>query len=742
VTNDADPYKIFQAYPESLLAINQNNCRSMARSNCASVARPSPNCKLNDVTKTLNSNDTNFFKLVKRKSKWSNRNQISHKIITNKPAPVVNRFQTLMSKRYNSNKFNQSQSRSDYSNKSLKVCLWNAQSLRNKTEIVKDFRHEFDIDMFLLVETWIKEKDIVEIGELENDGECYLLHSPRVDRPGGGVGCLVKSGLKVTKNSRPTKKSFEYIELELHHNGRKIIIVIIYRPEPTSKNKYSLSNFYDEFSSLLAHYNAFQDEIIFTGDFNFHMNKIDDGKTKRFQSILDMFDLVQHVSSATHKEGNILDLVITRKNSLINKISVGDLLSDHSCIMFNLQLTETSRAKKSVSSRNLRDIDLKKFKTDISHTVSHKIKDGSTEYLMELVNKYNSINSVLNSHAPVKHKLITERKPTPWTIGDIKSLKTDKRKAEKRWRKSKLESDWQLFKEKRNALNMKLFKLKAEDLSAKISKTKGNSKAMFKVLNSSMNRKQELPLPHHNDPKILANEFNTFFDNKIKTIRSNLSSSSTTPGNQSKIYQGPKLSEFKMLSQQEVKELINEMPTKHCDLDPMPSGLVKDCSDELLPIITEIVNLSLKLGVMPSNLKHALVKPLLKKMGLELNKKNYRPVSNLSFLSKVIESAVIKQYTDHLRLNDLHDLRQSAYKKYHSTETLLIKIHNDLMTKMGNGEISMLVLLDLSAAFDTIDHNILINRLESRYGVSGSALKWFKSYLSNRSQSVVIKCHF
>jgi hypothetical protein len=194
-----------------------------------------------------------------------------------------------------------------------------------------------------------------------------------------------------------------------------------------------------------------------------------------------------------------------------------------------------------------------------------------------------------------------------------------------------------------------------------------------------------------------------------------------------------------MLLPQEVKELINEMPTKHCDLDPMPSGLVKDCSDELLPIITEIVNLSLKLGVMPSNLKHALVKPLLKKMGLELNKKNYRPVSNLSFLSKVIESAVIKQYTDHLRLNDLHDLRQSAYKKYHSTETLLIKIHNDLMTKMGNGEISMLVLLDLSAAFDTIDHNILINRLESRYGVSGSALKWFKSYLSNRSQSVVIK---
>ena len=139
---------------------------------------------------------------------------------------------------------------------------------------------------------------------------------------------------------------------------------------------------------------------------------------------------------------------------------------------------------------------------------------------------------------------------------------------------------------------------------------------------------------------------------------------------------------------------------------------------------------------MPDILKHALIKPLLKKLDLELIEKNYRPVSNLSFLSKLIEEAVIQQYSNHLAKNGINDLHQSAYKKFHSTETLLTKVKNDIQMKMDKGQVVMLVLLDLSAAFDTIDHDILINRLERRYGIKGTALKWFKSYLTNRTQSV------
>ena len=113
---------------------------------------------------------------------------------------------------------------------------------------------------------------------------------------------------------------------------------------------------------------------------------------------------------------------------------------------------------------------------------------------------------------------MTLRKPTPFTNADIKQLKTSKRKAERRWRRTGLENDWNVFKDKRNALNDHLNQLKAEDLRSKIQKTKGNSRAMFKILNSNLNRKQELPLPHHNNKTELANDFKMFFDEKIKKM--------------------------------------------------------------------------------------------------------------------------------------------------------------------------------------------------------------------------------
>ena len=95
--------------------------------------------------------------------------------------------------------------------------------------------------------------------------------------------------------------------------------------------------------------------------------------------------------------------------------------------------------------------------------------------------------------------------------------------------------------------------------------------------------------------------------------------------------------------------------------------MVKECIDEILPLITEIINTSLELGEMPSELKHAIIKPLLKKAGLALEEKNYRPVSNLSYISKLIEDVVVSQFTGHLEDNNINDIKQSAHKKVHST---------------------------------------------------------------------------
>ena len=138
-------------------------------------------------------------------------------------------------------------------------------------------------------------------------------------------------------------------------------------------------------------------------------------------------------------------------------------------------------------------------------------------------------------------------------------------------------------------------------------------------------------------------------------------------------------------------------------------------------------------------LKHAVVVPLLKKPSLDLDDlKNFRPVSNLSFVSKCLEKIVASQLKSHLKENNLAETFQSAYRSTHSTETALVKVHNDIMSSMGKQEVTVLVLLDLSSAFDTIDHDLLLQRLEHRLGIRGSALGWFRSYLLDRRMLVKI----
>jgi hypothetical protein len=169
----------------------------------------------------------------------------------------------------------------------------------------------------------------------------------------------------------------------------------------------------------------------------------------------------------------------------------------------------------------------------------------------------------------------------------------------------------------------------------------------------------------------------------------------------------------------------------------VPSNLIAQC-DALLPVITGIINLSLQSGCFLLSWKEALVHPLLKKISLEAMFMNFRPVSNLPFISKLAERAVLQQRHLHMVDNDLYPSVQSSYRRNHSTETALLKVKNDLLMNMNEQHVSLLVLLDMSAAFDTVDHRILLERLSSKFGFTGGASSWFHSYLSQRSQRIAI----
>ena len=174
-------------------------------------------------------------------------------------------------------------------------------------------------------------------------------------------------------------------------------------------------------------------------------------------------------------------------------------------------------------------------------------------------------------------------------------------------------------------------------------------------------------------------------------------------------------------------------------MDMFPSSLLKSCADIFAPIIARLCNLSFSTGTFPACYRTASITPLLKKDGLDPDDpSNYRPISNLNSISKIIERVFLSRLLPHVNKSTNFNNCQSAYRQYHSTETALLKILDDVYTAAGLHQPTVLIGLDLSAAFDTIDKATLIARLEKTFGISGCALEWIRSYLTNRSQHVRI----
>ena len=244
-------------------------------------------------------------------------------------------------------------------NKDLKVSLWNARSLGNKIDLVNDYLGSENLDLMFFTECWLKPDDI-QCRELENNGNFSFILNSRNGRPGGGVGCLYRSGLKVRKLETTPSMTFEHLALDL---DSKVIVLLVYRSEPSPKNRYTLSSFFSEFSDMIAGWQSDKRELLVLGDFNFHMNKPELSSTKKLKGILNMFNLNQLVSKPTHIAGNILDLVITHELShLVYNLKVDELLSDHNSILFDLKISQPKKPRKRIKYRKTCNMNLADFK--------------------------------------------------------------------------------------------------------------------------------------------------------------------------------------------------------------------------------------------------------------------------------------------------------------------------------------------------------------------------------------------
>ena len=267
----------------------------------------------------------------------------------------------------------------------------------------------------------------------------------------------------------------------------------------------------------------------------------------------------------------------------------------------------------------------------------------------------------------------------------------------------------------------------------------GNTRALFSTINNTL--KPPDALPPHLLTAAQCDNFMTFFNAKIENIHQTLTASDNYPPSHSlpTFSISSPLASFKLPTVSEIIRLISKSKSSTCQLDPLPTYLVKSCMSALSSLITDIIHSSLTSGVVPSSLKTAAITQTIKKPGADPNDlNNFCPISNLPFISKILERTVAAQLNKHLSHYNLSEQFQSPFRAHHSTETALMKITNYLLMASVSSLLSILVLLNLSAAFDTVSHDILLDRLAS-IGITDIPLAWLKCYLTGCTQFVQLK---
>ena len=489
-----------------------------------------------------------------------------------------------------------------------------------------------------------------------------------------------------------------------------------------------------------------KEHVIIWGDFNIHVEDSNDTIATEFLDLMNSMGFEQLINFPTHKSGGTLDLVFVRDTNIIYDTTVYNncndiLLSDHFLIEMCLQCKisptneRTAYLFRPISSINTDEFSEQLYKTLLSINASS---------LDDRVNKFFlATHDILNKHAPLQTRFSNTRTKSFYHV-EIDDAKRCKRRAERRFNKTKQGCDKHAFNLAARNLVRVVKEKTNEYYSDRLYKARGDSKATYGVINHLLNRTKKKTLPNHLEVTELAGTFEDFFCSKIKRLCDSMKCTTGTKTTLRNCVNIPTFEKFDVVSGTDLQTVMDSVKFKYSTIDDIPVEVLKPAMNAASEFILNVVNESLQNGVFPKLLKNSHVIPIAKSKKQEdaNSLANYRPISHISIISKILEKCVLFQLLQHLKNNNLLIMHQSAYRSYHSCETALLKVQNDILSTIDANTNVLAVLLDFSAAFDTISHEKLFQKLNEQYGISGTVMQWFKSYATDRTFQVKIEQYY
>ena len=526
-------------------------------------------------------------------------------------------------------------------------------------------------------------------------------------------------------------------------NASPFIIVAWYRPPSVPISCF------ESLEENLRFLDRENKEIIILGDTNCDFSlptPSNANHSSHLREIYDLFgfrQLIEEPTRITLHSSSLIDHIATSEYRNISESGViKTSLSDHFLIYCIRKFRGgVKRQHKCITSRQLKNFDKTTFLSDLSEVNWEEIIANASDS-DDAVRGWTTIFSlILDKHAPNLTRRVSD-KYTPWLNSEFFQLAKTRDKLKIQAVKSKSTLLMDCYKQIRNRVNKLNLRLKRKYFSEKISECHGDLKGSWKTINQVINKSSKTTsIPSLNvegvsikDNKTIASSMNNFFctignklSDKIPEKPNPLLSNEYELGNAVRNFS------FKAVSENDVTKVMKKMKTSHgSGCDGIASFFIKIALPLISGSLCDLFNLSLFSGKFPTDWKIARVAPIYKS-GARDDCSNYRPISVLPVLSRAFEKVVYNQLYDYLDSNRLIYKHQSGFRSLHSVVTSLMAGTNDWYVNIDRGKYTGLIFIDLKKAFDTVNHDILLKKLEE-YGISGLELDWFTSYLHERKQ--------